>query len=53
MNSSDSSVVGNSKLQEHMASFMIFLTNIEAGGATIFPNLGITIWPRKGDAVFW
>ena len=38
---------------QQMANFMIFLTNIEAGGATVFPNLGITIWPKTGNAVFW
>ena len=40
-------------LQQPAASFLIFLTDVEAGGATVFPNLGITIWPKVGNAVFW
>ena len=36
-----------------VASFTMFLTNVEAGGATVFPNLGISVWPQKGNALFW
>ena len=53
INSSDSTFVSRNELTQHMATFLMFLTNTEAGGATIFPNLGLTIWPKKGDAVFW
>ena len=45
----DSNTLNNNEV----ATFTIFLTNVEAGGATIFPNLGITVWPQKGDALFW
>ena len=32
---------------------MGFLGDVEAGGATAFPLIGLTVWPRRGDAVAW
>ncbi|XP_055357598.1 prolyl 4-hydroxylase subunit alpha-2-like [Paramacrobiotus metropolitanus] len=39
--------------KERIATFMVYLTDVQAGGATVFINQNITVWPRKGDAVFW
>ena len=34
-------------------TFFIYLSDVEAGGGTDFPNLGLTIMPKKGRAVLW
>lgn len=35
------------------ATFMIYLTDVVAGGSTVFPFLGLGVNPKKGKAVFW
>ena len=49
----DSNTFDDNSLKHPAASFTMFLTNVEAGGATVFPNLGISVWPQKGNALFW
>lgn len=46
--------------QNHLANggqrtgtFVIYLSDVEAGGGTIFPSLGLEILPKKGGAVFF
>ena len=34
-------------------TFFIYLRSPEAGGATHFPNLNITVAPRAGSALIW
>lgn len=29
------------------------MSNVEAGGATVFPTLNVALWPQKGSAAFW
>jgi hypothetical protein len=36
-----------------LATFMIYLSNVAAGGNTAFPYLGLGVTPRKNDAIFW
>ena len=29
------------------------MSDVEAGGATVFTRLNLSLWPRKGSAAFW
>lgn len=29
------------------------VSDVELGGATVFPDLNLTVYPRKGSAAFW
>ena len=34
-------------------TFMIYLSNVESGGHTVFCSLGLNVKPKAGDALFW
>jgi len=36
-----------------LLTFFLYLSDVEAGGGTGFPTLGITVKPKKGRAVLW
>ena len=38
---------------DRLATIMVYLEEVAAGGATAFPNTGIRIPVKKGDAAFW
>ena len=38
---------------QRIATLIIYLSDVESGGATIFPELDFEVFPRKGGAVYF
>ncbi|GAU94967.1 hypothetical protein RvY_06661-2 [Ramazzottius varieornatus] len=38
---------------DRMATFLLYMSDVEAGGATVFPRINLTLYPAKGSAAFW
>ncbi|CAG2172311.1 unnamed protein product, partial [Oppiella nova] len=36
-----------------MVTWISYLNNVGAGGATVFPLINVTVWPAKRSAIFW
>jgi len=38
---------------QRLATFILYLTDVEQGGGTAFPNIGLEVFPKKGNALFF
>lgn len=53
----DPKLPGNDKVLsmggQRIATLIMYLNDVEAGGSTIFPEIGLDVLPHKGNAVFF
>ncbi|CAL1270717.1 unnamed protein product [Larinioides sclopetarius] len=36
-----------------IATWLLYMSDVDAGGATVFPQIGVTLHPKKRAAAFW
>ena len=36
-----------------IATPIFYLSDVDAGGATVYPDIGVTVYPEKGAMAFW
>ncbi|GIY57587.1 prolyl 4-hydroxylase subunit alpha-2 [Caerostris darwini] len=41
------------EMGNRVATWLTYMSDVNGGGATVFPRLNITVWPKKGSALFW
>jgi prolyl 4-hydroxylase len=53
----DPTYEGNEKVLamggQRVATLVMYLNDVEAGGSTVFPDIGLDVLPRRGNAVFF
>lgn len=38
---------------QRIATLIMYLNDVEAGGSTVFPEVGLDVLPRRGNAVYF